>query len=86
MRHELKTRTGSFQAMWCGDKTFSIRNNDRQFKERDEVVFEEIEDVPNPEFTGREIEGFITYLTDFAQQEGFGLGSRVPGNRGREGS
>jgi len=70
MKHELKTWPKFFQALWCGDKTFEVRKNDRGFKERDEIVLQEY-DPETEEYTGREIEGFITYLTDFDQKPGF---------------
>lgn len=74
MRHTLKTWPEYFRALWCGDKTFEIRKNDRVFQERDEVVLQEWEPFMGKEggeYTGREIEGFITYLTDFHQKDGF---------------
>lgn len=68
MTHTLKTLTPYFQAAWIGDKTFEIRANDRKFKERDEVVLEEMD---GSEYTGRRIEGFIRYMTDFEQKPGW---------------
>lgn len=70
MKHELKTWPDYFQALWVGDKTFEIRKNDRNFKERDEIVLQEYDPV-NKELTGREINGFITYLTSYEQQGGY---------------
>ena len=70
MKHFLKMKEEYFQAAWAGDKTFEIRNNDRNFKERDEIVLQEI-DRADHEYTGREIHGRITYLTDFEQKKGF---------------
>jgi len=61
MKHELKCWPEFFQAAWCGDKTFEVRKNDRNFKERDEIVLQEWDNVTG-EYTEREIEGFITYL------------------------
>lgn len=69
MKHELKVLPQYFKALWCGDKTFEIRLNDRNFQERDEVVLLEWND--EEAFTGREINGFITYLTNFEQKEGY---------------
>lgn len=68
MRHTLKTLPRYFQAVWVGDKTFEIRKNDRNFQERDEVVLQEWE---SQEHTGREVEGFIRYLTDYEQKPGY---------------
>lgn len=70
MTHNLKTWPGYFQATWVGDKTFEIRKNDRTFKERDEIVLEEWE-PGNMEYTGRAIEGFIRYMTDYEQKQGY---------------
>lgn len=67
MKHELKTWPKYFQAVWVGDKSFEIRKNDRNFKERDEVVLQEWEPHNMGEeyshYTGREIDGFIRYIT-----------------------
>lgn len=67
MKHELKVLPQYFKALWCGDKTFEIRKNDRKFDERDEVVLQE----NYYGYTGREIEGVITYLTDYEQKPGY---------------
>jgi hypothetical protein len=77
MKHELKTLPEFFQAAWVHDKTFEIRNNDRGFKERDEVWLQEW-DPHEKEFTGREIHGFITYLTSFHQKAGWVVFSLTP--------
>ncbi len=61
-RHELKTWPEPFQAAWVGDKTFEIRNNDRGFKLRDEVILVEW-DPATKEYSGREIVGIIRYIT-----------------------
>jgi hypothetical protein len=74
MKHELKVKPQYFKALWCGDKTFEIRNNDRNFEERDEVVLKEYgldPELGRDEYTGREIEGFITYLTNYEQKPGY---------------
>lgn len=65
MKHELKTFPVFFQAAWVQDKSFEIRKNDRNFKERDEVVLQEYDE--SGEYTGREIEAVITFITNFAQ-------------------
>lgn len=70
MKHELKTQPEYFQSTWVGDKTFEIRFNDRNYKERDEIVLQEWI-PPDMGFTGREIEGFIRYMTSFEQKEGW---------------
>jgi hypothetical protein len=68
LRHQLKTLPQYFKAIWCGDKTFEIRLNDRNFEERDEVVLQEFE---GPDYTGREVDGFITYLTAYEQKKNY---------------
>ncbi len=71
MKHELKVYPQFFKALWCGDKTFEIRLNDRHFEERDEVSLQENETGSNDGYTGREIEGIITYLTSYEQQPNY---------------
>jgi len=68
MKHEIKCMPEYFKALWCGDKTFEIRKNDRNYRERDEVVIQEFDGC---KYTGREIGGFITYLTDYLQIAGY---------------
>lgn len=70
MKHELKSWPEYFQPVWVGVKTFEIRQNDRQFKLYDEVVLQEY-DHDEKDYTGREIEGYIVYLTDFEQYAGW---------------
>lgn len=71
MKHQLKVYPKYFKALWCGDKTFEIRKNDRNFEERDEILLLENENGSRDGYTGREIEGVITYLTDFEQKPGY---------------
>lgn len=73
MRHALKVYPDYFKALWCGDKTFEIRKNDRSpgYEERDEIVLQENEDGGDDGYTGREIEGLITYLTTYEQKPGY---------------
>lgn len=70
MQHILKTWPEYFQATWVGDKPFEIRKNDRAFRERDEVTLQEWNPI-DEDYTGREIHGFIRYLTAYEQQPGF---------------
>lgn len=79
MKHELKVLPEYFQALWCGDKAFEIRKNDRNFNERDEICL--MEHANGDGYTGREIEGFITYLTSFEQKEGYVVFSFVESRR-----
>lgn len=70
MTHELKIWPEFFQVAWVGHKLFEIRKNDRNFKERDEITLSEY-DPKEDDYTGREIEGIITYVTDFKQTKGY---------------
>lgn len=72
MRHEIKVWPQFFAAIWCGDKTFEIRSDDRRYQERDEVVLQEFDpDASSDEaYSGREVDAFITYVTDFKQRNG----------------
>ena len=74
MSHELKVYPQFFKALWAGVKTFEIRKNDRKFELNDEICLQEF--VPTTQaieefYTGREINGFITYITDFEQKKGY---------------
>lgn len=71
MKHELKVYPQYFKALWVGDKTFEIRLNDRNFEERDEIVLQENETGSHDGYTGREIEGVITYLTNYEQKKDY---------------
>lgn len=75
MVHMLKTLPNYFEAVRCGNKTFEIRKNDRNFQIGDTLVLQEYLDTQNTQsiggFTGREISRRITYITDFEQQPGY---------------
>lgn len=71
MKHELKVYPQYFKALWCGDKTFEIRLNDRNFEERDEICLQENDNGSHDGYTGREINGIITYLTAYEQQKNY---------------
>lgn len=72
-KHTLKCWPEYFQVMWIGDKTFEIRLNDRDYQERDEVCLQEWDPGESEEnqYSGREIEGVITYLTNYEQKVGY---------------
>lgn len=69
-QHDLKTWSEYYQAVVEGDKTFEIRVNDRNYNVGDILILKEYDPVKQI-FTGREIEKVVTYLTDFAQQNGY---------------
>lgn len=66
--HELKTIQPYFDAVVAGDKTFEIRNNDRDFHTGDVILLREWDGTA---YTGQEWGATITYVTDFAQQPGY---------------
>lgn len=68
--HKLKCWPEYFQACWVGDKSFEIRLNDRDFKERDEITLEEYNPT-DEDYTGRSIDAVIMYLTNFEQKDGY---------------
>jgi len=68
MTHELKILPAFFEAVLVGDKRFEVRNNsDRGFQRGDIVTLMEY----GPAFTGRRIEVQITYVSNYAQKEGY---------------
>jgi hypothetical protein len=73
MKHELKMWPEFFQVAWVGKKPFEIRKNDHNFKIWDEIVLQEFDPkcIEGAEYTGREIEGVIIYITDFQQKPGY---------------
>lgn len=72
--HELKTWPQYFEAIANGVKTFEIRRNDRLFEVGDALRLREWEPAAGAPLggshTGRECTRHITYITDFAQQQG----------------
>jgi len=70
MTHQLKIWPTFFQVAWVGDKPFEIRKNDRNFQERDEITLSEYNSEED-DYTGREIDGIITYITSFKQKKGY---------------
>lgn len=72
--HELKILPTFFEPILNGDKTFEIRHNDdRGFQTMDGVVLSEY----NPDsflknkWTGRRIRARISYVTNYAQKDGY---------------
>lgn len=66
--HELKIHSHEYTAQKSGIKSFDIRFNDRDFKVGDIVLLIESED-DKP--TGRSFEKVITYISNYAQQNGY---------------
>jgi len=69
MKHELKTSTEFFEESWNENKQFEIRENDRDFHVNDWIILREF-DLTSELYTGRSIEGKISYITSFDQREG----------------
>lgn len=79
MIHELKILPEFFEAVTSGRKQFEIRKNDRGFKVGDQLILKEY-DIWESEFTGDSYKAEITYITDYAQQDGYVvLGIRAGG-------
>lgn len=69
MRHVLKIAPEFYEAVLTGIKTFEIRRNDRNFKIDDSIVLREYFDG---KYTDRfPLAAHITYITNYAQQEGY---------------
>lgn len=66
--HSIKVLPEYFKEIIKGKKSFEIRNNDRDYKVGDLIVLKEFDGTT---YTGREVMAEITYITDFAQQEGY---------------
>lgn len=66
--HELKTLPEYFEAVVSGNKCFEIRKNDRNYKKGDILRLNEYQDG---QYTGDVHVAEITYITDYAQQDGY---------------
>lgn len=70
MTHELKILPEYFEAVTSGRKQFEIRKNDRDYKVGDLLILRE-HDIWVDEFTGNSYKAEITYITDYAQKDGY---------------
>lgn len=70
VKHELKIYQEYFEAVKDGRKKFEIRKNDRDYKVGDILVLLEY-DKYYEAFTGEKITVEISYLTGYAQQDGY---------------
>lgn len=66
--HELKSWPEYFEAVRCGNKTFEIRKNDRNFQVGDKLMLHEF-DPTTGKWLGRQICKEVTYIS----QGTFGL-------------
>ena len=70
MTHELKILPEYFEAVTSERKQFEIRENDRDYKVGDLLILREY-DIWVDEFTGNSYKAEITYITDYAQKDGY---------------
>lgn len=68
--HRLKTNPLYFIAAQKGMKTFEIRENDRNYQIGDVFISMEYDSLSNT-YTGNELRGSISYITDYMQQPGY---------------
>lgn len=77
MIHELKILPEFFEAVTSGRKQFEIRKDDRNYRVGDQLVLREVDYVHNENisdelfYTGDSYKAEITYITDYAQQDGY---------------
>ena len=67
--HSLKIGPLFFNAVANGEKKAEVRKNDRDFKVDDKIILREIDSCGR--YTGGISWWKITYITDYAQQEGY---------------
>lgn len=70
MIHNLKINKEFFSPVVEQIKTFEIRRNDRGFQVGDKIELNEWDDR-NKEYTGKKVNGEITYITDYEQKENY---------------
>ena len=66
--HHLKILPEYFEAVVSGNKCFEIRKNDRNYQKGDILRLNEYQDG---QYTGDVHVAEITYITDYAQQDGY---------------
>lgn len=74
MKHHLKILPAYYEAVISGDKRFEIRDNtDRGFQKGDTIILMEYAPYSHSSggYSGRESAVEITYVTNYAQTEGF---------------
>ena len=68
--HELKIEPKYLEAVKGGRKKFEIRNNDRNYQEGDILILRDYDPITQL-FSGEIIKVEVTYMTDYAQQDGY---------------
>ncbi len=74
MEHELKIAPKHFNDIIMNNKSFEIREaRDRYFSVGDTVLLREYDwrTPESPEYTGRQLNIVITFVTTYAQQKGY---------------
>lgn len=66
--HELKILPEYYRAIIEGQKTFEIRNNDRNFQVGDYLILKEFNDE---KYTRQWVAVKVTYITNYEQKEGY---------------
>lgn len=66
--HELKILPEYFEAVTSGRKKFEIRKNDRDYKVGDRLY---LRGWNGENFTGDSYKAEVTYITDYAQKDGY---------------
>lgn len=72
--HDLKIIEPYYTQVLIGNKTFEIRKNDRNFKVGDTITLRKYDPLkPNNilETPCTEINGIISYVTDYEQKQGY---------------
>lgn len=69
-KHKLKIHPEYYYAVDAGNKLFEIRKDDRGFEVGDILILQEY-DPDQDKYTGNELEVTVTYITNFAQKEGY---------------
>lgn len=67
-KHVLKLDNEYYDDVVSGFKKFEIRFNDRDYKVGDILVLEEYDGI---DYTGDRCKRIVTYITDYAQQDGY---------------
>jgi hypothetical protein len=77
-KHELKTLTQYFQAVWSGTKTFELRKDDRDFQRGDVLILREWD---GEKYTGSALCVKVTYILQNAEKYGLKDGYVIMGIR-----
>lgn len=68
MIHDLKILPEFYEAVLSNEKTFEIRRNDREYLVGDCLILNE---YCEGKYTGRQVKGRITYITNYEQKEDY---------------